>query len=121
MKSVGEIVKFKDLPVNSREINKSTVNSTDTYKKIVDFIDDLTYSSEDIAQTLASQLVDEKSLRFYQILAKENSHAKLLEALSYVKSADHQGAIKTKKVFYFLGILKHWGIKTKFKRSSRSK
>jgi len=106
--------------VNSNKIYiptvNRTVNSNSTSKKILGFIKDLGYSTDDIANTLADGLGDHKSLRFYQLLAEENPHEKLLEALSYVKDADRQNRIKYKPAYYYT-IIKNWGLKVKFKES----
>lgn len=108
------------IKVNSNKEYIDTVNSnsntvTDKIEKI---LEEEGIKPEAVAQMLAEGLSDVKSLIYYLILAKESNPPKLLEALSIVKDAEFQNKIKTKnKPAYFIGILRNWGIKVKFKKS----
>lgn len=114
MKSINETIRDKQLTVNSYKRNKPTVNDYSISSIIGKTLKDANLTNETIAKELATQLEDPHSLRYYQLLANENRPEKLLEALSYVKYASSQGNIRTKKATYFMGILKKWGIQTKF-------
>ena len=115
MEQVGKTNLFRSLTDNSKKINSLTVNSNSTAKRISDFLDDLNCSDAEIADQLANGLGDQKSLAYYQILAKNIPAGKLLEAFSYVKDAENRGAVKFKPA-YFQAILKNWGYQTKFRR-----
>ncbi|MFH1088738.1 MAG: hypothetical protein V1719_02755 [Patescibacteria group bacterium] len=115
MEQVGKTNRFRSLTVNSKKINSLTVNSNSTVKRISDFLEGLSYSDDDIAHQLANGLGDQKSLAYYQMLAKNIPAKKLLEAFSYVKDAENRGVVKFKPV-YFQAILRNWGYPIKFRR-----
>lgn len=120
MKHIKDSIKNKNkqlnsLPVNSKDKSLYTVNSNTVSKKIDEFIEQLEITPEGVAQKLAEDLGDLDSSDYYTILAKSTQPGRLLEALSYVKEAEQRGRIKTKKAIYFQGILRKWGIRTKFK------
>ena len=94
MEQVGKTNRFRSLTVNSKKINLLTVNSNSTARRISVFLDGMSCSDADIAQQLANGLGDQKSLAYYQILAKNIPAGKLLEAFSYVKDAENRGAVK---------------------------
>lgn len=114
----------KDLnTVNSNKDITNTVNSNTVKEefreletKTNDYLNEVFGNYDYIADKLARELDDMKSLQYFKLLAKNNDTHKLLEALSYTKLADNEGKIKTKKVTYFNGIIKNWGMKTKFRR-----
>jgi hypothetical protein len=125
--SVDEILKTKkQLTVNStvncnKDIN-NTVNSPivdEKYQELEDktnsYLDELRGNPEFVADKLSRDLDDQKSIRYYRLLAINTDPEKLLEALSYVKAAERENRIRSKKAIYFTAILKKWGIKTKFK------
>ena len=116
MDHIKEIIKIKPpLTVNSNKKYISTVNSNTVTEKFKKFIEDNRLEAENIAQILADNLNDKKSHAYYLILAKENRGDRLLEALSYVRDASRRNKIRTTKPIYFLGILKKWKFKTKFR------
>lgn len=126
--SIGDVLREKKqlLTVNSyKNINNNTVNSetvsSDKDETIGDCLNQYIYEPEAIAKKLAEELDDKKSEVYFLLLAKNTtSPERLIEALSYVKNADSRGNIKTKnKSVYFLGILKNWGIVTKFKNKQK--
>ena len=118
MKKVNKTKRFLRHSVNSNKKKKPTVNSYSTKsKKILDFIDEIGFSNDDLAETLANALDDQKSIKYYQLLAENLPHEKLLEALSYVKNAVNRGSVKFKPVYY-QGILRNWGLKVKFKHNT---
>ena len=116
MKRIGETNSFKKHTVNSKKKDLSTVNSNSPSKKIEDFVDSLVFSNEDLAKTLAKGLGDEKSLSYYELLAQNHPHGKLIEALSFVKDTDNREGVKRKPV-YFQAILRNWGYQVKFRQS----
>jgi len=121
MKAVNKTKRYQCHSVNSNKSKKPTVNSKSSISgKINDFLDDLALSSEDLANTLANALNDIKSLNYYQLLAKNIPHSKLLEALSYVKDTENRGEVKYKPV-YFQGILRNWGFPIRFKKYGKTK
>lgn len=110
---------FKESTVNGSNKYINTVDSNKTVNEQIDeFIEDLNLPPDYVASKLAEDLDDKASIGYYKILAKENNAGRLFEALSYVKEAATQGKIRTKKAIYFQGILRHWGIKTKFSKGS---
>lgn len=115
MEQIGKTVTLSRYTVNSNQEDIPTVNSMGPSKKIEDFLGDLVFSNEDVAQTLAKTLNDNKSLSYYQILAQNYPHQRLLEALSYVKDAETRGMVRYKPAYY-MAILRKWGFKLKFKR-----
>lgn len=121
MQDVKEIIKnhpaiqHNSNTVNSNKETSLTVNSNTVKSQFDVALEKLDASPEVTAQEIAKCLGDERSIDYYTILVKNSSVSRLLEALSFTKDADHRGKIKTKKPIYFLGILKRWGIKTKFK------
>lgn len=114
---LAEIIKKRkeQLTVNNKYIN--TVNS-DTVSDKEDSVGNLllqnVYEPEAAAKELAKNLDDEDSFRYYLLLAKNNPIERLIEALSFVIEADTQGKIRTKKAIYFIGIIRRWGLVTKF-------
>ena len=112
----------KDLnTVNSNKDITNTVNSNtvkEEYRELEDktnnYLNEICGEPNYVADKLARELEDTKSYRYYQLLATNNDIPKLLEALSYTKLAGHEGKIRIKKPVYFIGILKKWGLKTKF-------
>ena len=114
----------KDLnTVNSNKDITNTVNSNTVKEehreieiKTNDYLNEICGNPNYIADKLARELDDTKSYRYYQLLALNNDIPKLLEALSYTKMASNEGKIRTKKAVYFNGIIKNWGLKTKFGR-----
>ena len=109
--------KANDNTVNSYKNNISTVNSKTLAEKIDDLLEEEKTTPEGIAKVLSEQLDDIKSESYYIILANENRQGRLFEALSITKDAYNRGIIKTNKAVYFQGILKRWGLKTKFKNT----
>lgn len=109
---------YKQKTVNSNRINTYTVNSkTVNEDKINKLLEELRLTVGAVAEKLAKELGDTDSLNYYITLANNNHPGRLLEALSYVKDAEIRGKITTKKAIYFQGILRNWGIQTKFKKS----
>lgn len=108
--------------VNSKEgyissVNSSTtVNSSLISEKLDEVIEDMGLEPQGIAQTIAEQLDDLKSLDYYNILVKENPVGRLWEAVSITKDMYLRGRIRTKKAIYFQAIIRRWGLKTKFKK-----
>lgn len=84
----------------------------ESYKKIIDAIG---IEWGGVAQVLAAGLNDEHSLQYYKMLVQNTSNEVLMDALNLTETAAKEGKIKQKKVYYFLGILKKWGVQTKFK------
>lgn len=111
------LAKTQTTPVNSYKKNLPTVNSITVKDKISSFLEENEIQPEGVAVTLAEKLDDMKSKDYYILLAKENPPDVLLRALSFTLDADRRGKIRTKKAIYFIGILKRWGVKTKFTRS----
>lgn len=120
MDSIGAVIKSKK--VNSHTVDSKykyikTVNSNITVSKRIDaFLEDQHIEPEGVAQKLAEDLDDGKSIGYYLILVQENSSGMLLKALHLTKDASNRGKIKRNKAVYFLAILRNWGLKTKFKR-----
>ncbi|PIS00210.1 MAG: hypothetical protein COT84_08840 [Chlamydiae bacterium CG10_big_fil_rev_8_21_14_0_10_35_9] len=123
MESIGEEIKKRQ---NS---NSSIVNSNKKYITTVNSNSDLSLEEEitsvferhgvkpeGVAKMLAEGLDDTKSERYYLLLAKENNMPKLLEALHITKQAKQESKLRISMAVYFLGILKNWGFKTKFKK-----
>ena len=120
MKTVKEVLEGKT--VHSYYKNESTaVNSNNTdnsitvASKIKGILDQAGIKPEGVAKMLCEGLDDPKSERYYTILATENPSERLLEAMHLTKDASVRGIIKVSKAVYFQGILKKWGLKTKFK------
>lgn len=103
------------LTVNGKNTSLTTVNSTKqlTVDEMIGFYN---AKPDYFAEILAKELGDLKSLSYYRILAKENRPEKLLEALSFTKQAAGDNKIRITKPVYYQGILRKWGIKTKFKK-----
>ncbi len=119
MDNLKEIIKKRKIfTVNSNSKYISTVNSNTVTGKFERFISENGIEPEGVAQLLAEGLDDTKSLSYYLILTKENSCSRLLEALSYTHDASQRKKIRCSKPVYFQGILRHWGIKTKFKKEN---
>jgi len=121
---IGEIIKNKQFTVNTVNSNKDIINNTvnsnpvneeyeDLEKKTNEFLNELQGNPEYIADKLARELNDQKSQKYFLILAKNTNPKILLEALSYTKLADINGQIKNKGK-YFMSILIRWKIKIKF-------
>lgn len=102
--------------VNSSNKHLNTDNSNTVEEEIEKLLREKDIKPEGIAMMLSGGLADPESLGYYHILCRENDSSKLLKALSLTKEADSQGKIRSKKAVYFLGILKKWGLKTKFKK-----
>jgi len=121
MKHISKTKRLAKPTVNSIKRKKPTVNSYSTNsRKISNFIDEMGFSNDDLAETLANALGDQKSLKYYQLLTQNILHEKLIEALSYVKDADNRGVVKYKPV-YFQGILRNWRLPIKFKKHEKTK
>lgn len=118
--------------IDNKVLNTDTVNSNKEFNNTVNcetvkeeyrdlenksniFLDELKGKPEYVADKLSRELDDQDSLHYYLLLAKNNPPEKLFEALSYVKVASNEEKIRTKKAIYFISILKHWGLMTKFK------
>lgn len=104
--------------VNSRNknSNKTTVNSSTVYDQIESLLEEHNIKPEGVAIQLSEMLEDKDSVSYFELLIKEHGPAKLLEAAHITKDAATSGKIKTKKSIYFIGILKRWGLKTKFRK-----
>lgn len=127
MKTIGEIIKDKQLltvnTVNSHKDVNNTVNSIpvkegygELDKKTDDFLTELSDNPEYIANKLAEELDDLKSKYYFLLLAKNNNPQRLFEALSFTLAAAREGKIRTKKAIYFIYILRNWGIQTTFRK-----
>jgi len=121
MEQIKDIL--KDRAINSTTVNSInkdtyTVNSMGSFRdRLNKFIDEIGNQPEQLAQLLANEFDDQKSIRYYKLLVKNNPPEKILEALSFTRDAYHQGFIRTKKLFYFRGILYKWGMKIIFKKT----
>ena len=121
MQDVKEIIKNHPViqhnsnTVNSKKETSLTVNSNTVKSQFDAALEKLDESPEVTAREIAKSLGDERSIDYYTILAKNSSVSRLLEALSFTRDAERRGVIRFSKPIYFLGILKRWGIKTKFK------
>ncbi len=119
---IFEIFKLEEeqLTVNSNKylntVNSNTVKEEhqEQEDKTNNYLNEISGEPNYIADKLARELDDTKSFRYYQLLALNNDIPRLLEALSYTKMANNEGKIRIKKPVYFIGILKKWGLKTKF-------
>lgn len=138
MKTVGDILESRQPPVNSKldnSTNTYTVNSysnkkhTETVhsnafngltKEIERIIEEHNGSKDGLASYIAEILSDEKSELYFLLLLKNNSPAKVVEAAHLTKEAASRGIIRTNKAIYFLGILRRWGFKTRFKNEVES-
>ncbi len=109
--------------VDSKDKSFTTVNSSNTVncltvsEKIDLLIKEESITPEGVAMMLAEGLDDQKSEKYFLLLAKNNNPGVLLEALSYTKDAFNRGIIRTKKIHYFKAILRNKGITLKFKKS----
>ncbi|MBI2621996.1 MAG: hypothetical protein HYW63_05135 [Candidatus Levybacteria bacterium] len=122
MEHIEKTIKEKKInssPANSRNKYLNTVNSNNG--RVFPYADGEDSTSEGLAVKLAEDLDDMKSLRYYQILAKETNHQILLDTLSYTLETDRLGKIKTTKARYFMFLLKVRGIRTKFKKEQNEK
>lgn len=120
MKDIRETIKEKEITsqtVNSKKNYIDTVNSNRA--RLVPFPDGEDTESEGIALKIAESLDDMKSLRYYQILAKETNKQILLDTLSYTLETDRLGKIRTTKAIYFMFMLKIRGVKTKFRKEQK--
>lgn len=120
MESLRETLAEKEETVNSIKRNKNTVNSITVTDQVNLLIGSYGLEEESIARVLAEDLGDQKSLGYFRLLANEHGGPRLYEALSITKLAARDGKIDRKKVHYFLGILRKWGLKTKFRENSRA-
>ena len=119
MKPIGNVIKSMSKQKKqttstsntSKQVNKSTSTSNTS-----NYVSDKTESSKHIGKQLAEGLDAVDWLNYYVILAHENNHQRLMQALSITKEADEQGIIRIEKSVYFLAILKRWKLKTKFKK-----
>jgi hypothetical protein len=125
MKPIGEILKDKQQltvssTVNSYKDINNTVNGVsvkgeyrELEKKTDELLNELRGNPEFVADKLARELDDQKSQRYFLVLARNTDPKILLEALSYTKLANRDGKIKNKGK-YFMSILIRWKIKVKF-------
>src|SRR3989344_3973443 len=114
MESIGEVLNKKHsngLTVNSKE-NKKELTLTE---KIEAVLAEFNTKPEGIALHIAQILDDEKSKDYYLLLVLNNSISRLIEAAHLTKDVALRGKIRTKKAIYFLGILRKWKFRTKFK------
>jgi len=128
MAKISEILKEMKSDSNTVNSNKyiansNTVDSNNTDNSKADFeqkLDDLLkeygFDSRFKATLLAELLNDKDSIKYYEILIRENSFQELIELARYVKEMDGEGKIRTSRAIYFIGILRKKGFKTKFKK-----
>ena len=102
--------------VNSSNSNLITVNSYSSKAK--ELLEELDGNPMGIAIELAEKLDDLESVDYYKILAMNSPISRLFEALSITIDAEKRDRIRTKKPIYFQGILRRWGIQTKWKEKS---
>lgn len=96
--------------------SKETDNSSTVTNKIEHLLEEARITPEGVGKELSEGLDDQKSERYYTLLATENPQSRLFEALSITKDAARRGVIRTNKAVYFIAILRRWGLKTKFKK-----
>lgn len=114
---LGDLL-LKRNTVNSNLINNSidTVNSNNALAdKISDFIKEQSIKPEGVASIISELLDDKKSFNYYLLLVKEHNNGILLDLAYQTKERAELGQIKTRKPFYFMGILRRKGFKTKFR------
>lgn len=118
----------KNNTVNSYTVNSSnkdlnTVNSRDGNNEktlaedIAEVLQKHNMPKEGVARYVAELLDDLKSLRYYEILVKENRPEFLMEWAHYVKDRARQGKVRTKPAVYFRAVIERQGAKVKFKKS----
>ena len=115
MEALADALKERKETVNSKKSNSKTVNSLTVSDQVKDLISSYGLEEEGVARALAEGLGDPQSLGYFRLLANEHGGQKMLEALSFTRLAANEGVIRKKKAVYFLGILRKWGLKTKFK------
>lgn len=108
--------------VNSKYKKTNTVNSINSYaspfeKELQELLEKHGTTNEGVATHLWENLNDKESKAHYLLLAKNTPTEKLMHALALTKEAERDGRITIKKAVYFQGILKNWGIRTKFRKS----
>lgn len=110
--------------VNSKDKSLSTVNSREDIDQQKTLEEEMTelikkhgLKKEGVARYIAELLDDVESLRFYEILVKENKTEFLMEWAHYVKDRALQGKIRTKPAIYFQAVIRRHGAKTKFKKT----
>jgi hypothetical protein len=126
---IGDVLKDRDqlLTVNStvnrKNKNNNTVNSIpisteyeDIESKTNELLEELQGQPEYLADKLSRELDDQRSKRWYLLIAKNNNPGVLLDALSNTLSVYREGGIRTTKAKYFIGILVKKGISIKFKK-----
>lgn len=104
--------------VNSNNSNIKTVNSYSS--KVEKLLEEIGGNPEGIALSLAEKLDDNKSLIYYKLLAVNINSKKLFEALSITLDAERREKIRYTKPIYFIGILKKWGLQTKWRENDGS-
>ena len=102
------------LTVNSNKTVNSNNNTLTTVNGIDDWLEKCGTSRDGVANKLAEDLGDSRSIKYYQALTHNHDPRRLLDALAIVKSAKESGKIIKHAPVYFQGILKNWGLKTKF-------
>ncbi|MCX6784007.1 MAG: hypothetical protein NT141_02980 [candidate division WWE3 bacterium] len=110
-------VNSKDRSINTVNSNSTVGHETDFSSKFEGLVHDFGCKSDYIADKLATDLGDIESRAYYTVLAENYKSDLLLEALALTLEAYEMGIIRTRKPIYFLGILRHWDLKTKFSRS----
>lgn len=84
--------------------------------KTNELLNELVGEPEYLADKLCRELDDQKSRRWYFLLAKNTDPWILLDALSCTLSLHKEGRIRKTKDKYFRGILLRKGIKIKFRK-----
>lgn len=124
MDSIAETLKSIKLqePVNSISkdinptVNSSTNKESNLSRKISALLEAEEGNIENLSMHIAEMLDDGKSLAYYRLLLENNKQHKVLEAAHITKQASQEGKIRTKKAIYFIGILRKWGFKIRFKK-----
>lgn len=68
------------------------------------------------AKLLSELLADPQGIRHYRLLLQHNSASMLFELAHDIKLRGEQGKIKTSRAIYFVSVLKHKKIQTKFRK-----
>lgn len=119
MKMIKDIVNIRTVNSNKKNtftVNSNTDNSLTVTDKIEAILDEAKITPEGVGKILSEGLDDQKSERYYTILATENPRTRLFEAFSLTKDAYHRNIIRTTKAIYFMAIIRRWGLKFKFKK-----
>ncbi len=107
--------------VNSNNNTSNTVNSNSNTTNTVNSIDEwllrMETTRDGIAYKLSEDLGDKKSLQYYKVLTHNHDPRKLLDALAIFRNAKANGVHIKFPPAYFQGILRNWGIQTKFSKS----